>query len=248
MKIYGLIDKCNTNKTSKSSSPSSSAKPKPKDGAVVVKNLTFAYPSSASPALKDVSLNIQSGEVVAIIGENGSGKTTLTSIIAGLYPLPSSSGSRVSVGGADVGLSDCCVGVVPQNSSLLDLSVYENVMYGKESMGMTECRRVCDMVGATTFVSKLEGGFSASVGRGGCKLSGGQRQRLALARAFVGAPPVVILDEPNTHLDEAGEGAIKDTLASCSKNGTTLLVVTHQEDTVKLCGRSIKLEGGLVCS
>ncbi|GMH63769.1 hypothetical protein TrST_g12044 [Triparma strigata] len=242
VKIYGLIDKCQSNKDKTASKTSA----KPKDGSVIVKNLTFKYPSSSSTnALSNVSLNIESGEIVAIIGENGSGKTTLTSIIAGLYPLPSGAGS-VTVGGADVGVSDCCVGVVPQNSSLLDLSVFENVMYGKEEMGMEECRRVCDMVGATKFVEKLEGGFKAKVGRGGCKLSGGQRQRLALARAFVGAPPVVILDEPNTHLDEAGEGAIKDTLASCKKNGTTLLVVTHQEDTVKLCGRSVKLEGGVI--
>lgn len=177
---------------------------------------------------------------MAITGDNGSGKTTLVSILAGLYPIPPADASKVTLGGAPVGSGEG-VGLVPQNSSLLDLSVRENVMYGNEGMGPEACERACAMVGAADFIGALPEGYDTTVGVGGCKLSGGQRQRLALARALAQGPPVLILDEPNSHLDEGGMQALGDVFKRCREEGTTVLVVAHQPEIVALCDREVKL-------
>jgi len=189
---------------------------------------------------------------VGVVGKNGTGKTTLISLMCNL--INGQQGS-VTLGGVTlkptVTLSSHGISLVPQNSSLFDVSVKENVMYGggfeSDKGREIECRRVLELVGATKWVDELEGGLDFVVGEGGSKLSGGQRQRLSLARGLVGNPKVLLLDEPDTFLDDYS--AVADAIESCRKAGMTVVVVTHHLHIVRLCNRVVELgKGGEIIS
>jgi ATP-binding cassette, subfamily B, bacterial len=211
--------------------------------------VSFAYPGGR-PILDRVSLAIEPGEAVALVGENGAGKSTLVKLLLRLYDPTAGS---VRVGGVD--LRDLAldewyahVGVLFQRFVDLQLTVRDGIALGDPAPDGARVRRAARVARADSFVEALPGGYDAVVGKGyapGEELSWGQWQRLALARAVYGRRPVLILDEPTSSVDAEAEAAIFDGLRR-ELVGHTLLFVSHRFSTVRRASRIVVLEGGRV--
>ncbi|MBH9578022.1 type I secretion system permease/ATPase [Inhella sp. 1Y17] len=218
--------------------------PAPK-GVLTVEQVVAAPPGSAVPVLKGVSLVAVPGEVTMIIGPSASGKTTLARLIMGLWP---ASAGKVRLDGADVhawhkSQLGPYLGYLPQGVELFDGTVAENIArFGK--VDMEEVRAVSDRVGITAMIEALPEGFDTRIGEEGAVLSGGQRQRLGLARALYGNPKLVVLDEPNASLDEAGEKSLLALLMNLKQQGTTVLAITHRTTLLPAADKLLVLNEG----
>jgi ATP-binding cassette subfamily B protein len=196
--------------------------------------------------LRGVDLHIRAGETMALVGSVGSGKTTLTALVPRLYDVTA---GRVLVGGVDVRrLSlDELRGTVAtgfEDSTLFSASVRENLTLGRPGISEADVAQALDIAQAG-FVYELPDGLETRIGEQGLSLSGGQRQRLALARAVLGRPSVLVLDDPlsalDVHTEALVERALRDVLAA-----TTALVVAHRPSTVLLADRVALLAGGRI--
>ena len=212
---------------------------------VQLNDLSFAYRDGV-PALSDLSLNIQAGEIVGIVGPSGSGKSTLVEILLGLR-IPDT--GTVLVNGHDLQsiTYDSWSGIsafVPQETVLVTGTISENIRFFRENISDEDVVRAARHAFIDSVVKDLPDGYQSQIGERGAELSGGQRQRLAIARAIVGRPQLLILDEPTSALDDQSEKMIRESLTELSKGDTTVVVVAHRMSTLSICDRVLVLQDG----
>ncbi|SDP48504.1 ATP-binding cassette, subfamily B [Klenkia soli] len=219
----------------------------PLRGEVVLDGVTFAYRGAPTPALRDVDLRIAPGETVALVGETGAGKSTVVKLIARFYD-PTGGAVRVDgrdLRGLDLGAYRARLGVVPQEAHLFDGTVRDAVAYGRPDASDLEVERAARAVGAHEMVAALPEGYRTRVGERGRSLSAGQRQLLALARAELVDPDVLLLDEATASLDLASEAAVNRAADAVSGRRTTV-VVAHRLTTAARADRVVVLDHGRV--
>ncbi|MEE1814427.1 ABC transporter ATP-binding protein [Streptomyces sp. SP18ES09] len=213
-------------------------------------NVTFRYPDAPDgtpPVLDGVDLHIRPGETLALVGGTGSGKTTLTALVPRLHE---ATAGRILLDGEDIALMErrklrALVSMAFEEPTLFSASVGENVLMGAEGAGDPELRRALGVAQADGFVDRLPEGAATQVGEQGLSLSGGQRQRLALARAVVGRPRFLVLDDPLSALDVHTEARVEAALREVLRE-TTALVVAHRPSTVMLADRVALLSRGRI--
>ncbi|RUO76933.1 type I secretion system permease/ATPase [Idiomarina seosinensis] len=232
--------------TERSEDPTTVSKPRI-DGDIELVNVGFRYPDVESDVLSGVNISIKAGEKIAILGRNGSGKSTVQRLLLGLYD---ASSGRVLIDGVDIrqlnpNLVRRHIGYVPQDANLIFGTLRENILLGRQTIDDEALVRVTNEMGLAPLVRNHPKGFNLQVGERGGNLSGGQRQSVALARAFVDEPSIVLLDEPTGMLDHATEGAIKKRLADQVEN-KTLIMVTHKTTMLDLVDRIIVMDSGRV--
>lgn len=215
-------------------------------GRLQVEQLVAGAPSAASaPILRGIAFALSPGEVLAVIGPSASGKTTLARQLMGLWPAQA---GKVRLDDADIHRWDKRelgphLGYLPQGVELFEGTVAENIArFGAVQPALVEA--AARAVGLHEFIAGLPGGYDSPVGDGGARLSGGQRQRLALARALYGAPALVVLDEPNSSLDEEGNAALARAIAEASARGTTFVVITHLASVLDVADKLLVLREG----
>ena len=202
--------------------------PAPK-GQLSVENLTANAPGSPFPIIKGISFKMPEGHSLAIVGPSASGKSTLARLIVGVWRANSGS---VRLDGADIYTWNKTelgpfIGYLPQDVELFDGTVAENIArFG--DIDMAKVQQAANICGLDNFINTLEHGYDTRVGDEGAFLSGGQRQRIGLARALYGNPPFIVLDEPNSSLDENGELALMTALKHMKAIGSTVVVITHR--------------------
>ncbi|MCW8931622.1 MAG: type I secretion system permease/ATPase [Gammaproteobacteria bacterium] len=216
-------------------------------GAIEFKGVSFSYPGQEDKALSNISLKIKPGEKVAFIGRIGSGKTTLEKLIMGLY---SPSEGSVKLDDLDLNQIDPAnlrrnIGYVPQDIDLFHGTVRENIALKAPYLPGAEIIRVASIAGVDNFVNKHPAGFDMRVGERGEGLSGGQRQSVAIARALVMSPPVLLMDEPSNSMDNATEAELLAKL-KIETEDRTLILVTHRASLLKLVDRIVVIEQGAV--
>lgn len=249
-RVYKLMDGSSDEKSAGGNQLSSDAE---SVKSISVENVSFSYKNSPEkPVLNDVSLMLGRGKVIALVGKNGSGKSTLASVIAGLYA-PQHGNIKLLPSGLDFNKLDrqsqtSLIQVVPQHPALFDTSIKSNVAYSNPNASDDDIEKALTIANCKDFVSKLDGGLNFHVGRNGMKLSGGQRQRLALARALISDPCVLIMDEPTSALDAEGEGAVTDAVHACrdGDDGQSrgLLLITHRASSLQIADLIIVLKDG----
>jgi ATP-binding cassette, subfamily B, bacterial len=221
------------------------APPRPR-GRLVFDHVTFRYPGAPAPVLRDVSLELEPGETVAIVGPNGSGKTTLLQLVP---RLADASSGRVLLDGTDIrdlplAALRSAVGCAFEDPTLFSASVRENVSYGAAGAGEDAILAALAAAQAD-FVADLPWGLDTRIGEQGMALSGGQRQRVALARAILARPTVLLLDDPLSALDVHTEARVTRALAQVLADSTAL-IVAHRPSTVMLADRVALLDEGVV--
>jgi ATP-binding cassette, subfamily B, bacterial len=215
-------------------------------GRIEFRDVGFRYPNSDEWVLRHLDLVIEPGETVGLVGRTGSGKTTLTHLLPRLYDVTEGSVLLDGVDVRDVLLRSlrAHIGVAFEDPILFSASVHENLVMGRPVVSDTELKRAIEVAQAG-FVWDLPWGLETRVGEQGYTLSGGQRQRLALARAVLGSPPVLVLDDPLSSVDVHTEAAIEESLARVL-TGVTGLLVVHRPSTLALADRVALIDGGRV--
>jgi ATP-binding cassette, subfamily B, bacterial len=213
-------------------------------GEVEMRDVTFAYRGRA-PVLRDFSLHVPAGRTIAVVGPTGSGKSTLVKLLLRLYELDA---GRVAVDGVDVRelrLGDLrrAIALVSQDVFLFHGTVRENIVYGTFGASDEQVVRAAKLAEAHDFVTALPQGYDTVVGERGQKLSGGQRQRLAIARAILKDPPILVLDEATSAVDNETEAAIQRSLEHISR-GRTTIAIAHRLSTVRNADRIYVMDRG----
>ena len=219
----------------------------PVAGRVTLEEVVFRYRVDGPEVLKGVSLDIAAGEVIGIVGRSGSGKSTLTKLVQRLY-LPER--GRVLVDGMDLALADASslrrqIGVVLQDNVLFARSVRDNIALADPGAPLEAVMRAARLAGAHDFIAELPEGYDTEVGEHGATLSGGQRQRLAMARALMGNPRVLILDEATSALDYESERIIQNNMRDIA-HGRTVIIVAHRLSAVRDAHRIVVMERGQI--
>ena len=216
-------------------------------GAIEFRNVSFSYPGSEQASLSGVSFSLRPGERVGIIGRIGSGKTTLEKLVLGLYQ--PSEGS-VLLAGMDARQIDPvdlrrAIGHVPQDPMLFYGSLKHNLLVGAPFADETDMLHAARIAGVDDFAARNPKGYDMLVGERGESLSGGQRQSIAVARALINDPAILLLDEPSSNLDNQSEAQLKRRLEEASQ-GKTILLVTHRTALLTLVDRLIVIDGGRI--
>ena len=224
--------------------PESMSLPTPK-GFLTVEGLMAGAPGQQVPIVRGVQFALNPGEVLAVVGPSASGKTTLARLLVGLWP---SMGGKVRLDGADIHTWDKTelgpyLGYLPQGVELLEGSLAENIARIGE-VDMAQVEAAAKLVGVHELIMSLPEGYNSPVGRDGAMLSGGQRQRVGLARALYGKPVFVVLDEPNSSLDEAGDAALANAIAALKQLGTTFVVMTHRTSVLGVADKMLIMREG----
>ena len=218
------------------------------DGSITFDHVTFRYnKTAAKPVLDNVTLSIQSGETIGIIGGTGSSKTSLVSLISRLYDV---SEGMVSVGGKDVRSYDLDtlrneVSVVLQNNVLFSGTIYENLRWGDKNATDEECQHACRLACADEFIERFPDGYNTYIEQGGTNVSGGQKQRLCIARALLKKPKILILDDSTSAVDTATDAKIRRAFAEEIPN-TTKLIIAQRISSVQNADRIIVLNNGVI--
>jgi ATP-binding cassette subfamily C protein LapB len=220
--------------------------PRPK-GEISLETIRFAYDSASPPVIDGVRLDIRPGGMVGMVGNNGSGKTTLLKLIQGLYR-PGE--GRVLLDGADIGQFTRrelagWIGYVPQECVLFAGSIRDNIAIARPDASDEEVVTAARRAGVHDHVVDLHGGYATDVGEAGSLLSGGERQRIAIARALLNDPPVLLLDEVTSNLDHPAQVRLRETLLKLAPDHT-VLVVSHAPDMLSACSHILVLDRGKV--
>lgn len=219
-----------------------------KDGSIVFDHVDFAYNrNSEEPVLKDINLNIRSGETIGIIGGTGSAKSSLVNLISRLYDVTKGS---ISVGGVDVREYDMevlrnQVAVVLQKNVLFSGSILDNLRWGNMEATEEECIRACQMACADEFIERFPEKYNTHIEQGGSNVSGGQKQRLCIARALLKKPKILILDDSTSAVDTATDSRIRQAFAT-EIPGTTKLIIAQRISSVQNADRIIVMDNGRV--
>ena len=217
-----------------------------KDGSIRFENVSFSYKKDADSAvLKNINLDIRSGETIGIIGGTGSAKSSLVNLISRLYDVTE---GQLLVGGLDVRRYDMetlrnQVAVVLQNNVLFSGTILENLRWGDKDATEEECRKACELACANEFIEKMPEGYNTYIEQGGTNVSGGQKQRLCIARALLKKPKVLILDDSTSAVDTATDAKIRKAFAE-EIPGTTKLIIAQRIASVENADRIIVMHEG----
>ena len=228
--------------------PARSASPLPRlQGRVTLDGVSFRYRPDAQPVIQGLTLDVQPGEVIGIVGRSGSGKSTLTKLVQRLY-VPEA--GRVLIDGHDIALADAAqlrrqIGVVLQENMLFNRSVRENIAIADPAAPMEAVIHAAKLAGAHDFIAELPEGYDTVVGEHGSSLSGGQRQRIAIARALFTQPRVLIFDEATSALDYESEAVIQKNMRAICQ-GRTVFIIAHRLSAVRHANRIIAMEKGRI--
>lgn len=216
-------------------------------GEIVFENVSFTYPGTQTSALSDVNLHVKAGQTVALVGPSGAGKTTLSNLVARFYD-PSE--GRILLDGRDLRDYDVesyrsLLGVVEQDVFLFDGTIARNIAYARKDATDAEITAAARAANALEFIKRMPEGFETVIGERGVRLSGGQRQRLAIARAILAEPRLLILDEATSNLDTDSERYIQESLAELMK-GRTSFVIAHRLSTIAPADVIVVIDGGRI--
>lgn len=219
---------------------------KPK-GKIEFRNIDFVYPKNNQKILSDINLTIKAGGKVAFVGRSGAGKTTLVKLLLRFYDPTNGSISIDGVNIKNILKSDLrkMIAVVPQEPVLFNNTIKFNLAYGREDATMAEIENVSAQANILEFIEQLSNGWETEVGERGIKLSGGQKQRLAIARALLTDPKVLVFDEATSNLDSESEKQIQMALEEVSKT-RTVIIVAHRFSTVRDADKIVVLAAGTI--
>ena len=213
-------------------------------GDILVDDVTFRYESSSEPVLEHVTLHINPGETVAVVGPSGGGKSTLCQLIPRFYDV---TGGRVLVDGQDVRELKqhdlrAHIGIVQQDVFLFAGTIYDNIRYGRPDATEAEIIEAAKRAEIYDDILEMPDGFQTQVGERGVMLSGGQKQRVSIARIFLKNPPILILDEATSALDTVTEARIQSAFDALAQ-GRTTLIIAHRLSTIRSAGRIVVIDG-----
>jgi subfamily B ATP-binding cassette protein MsbA len=242
VRLFGILD---TNPEI-ADAPDAINLPQPARGEIEFRDITFHY-QDGPDVLHSLSLHVQPGEVVALVGPSGAGKTTLAGLIPRLYDVQ---GGTLLVDGHDVRTLKVDslrsnISIVPQDPQLFGGTIYENIIYGRLDATEQDVHSAARSANAHTFITELPDGYNSLIGERGVKLSGGQRQRVAIARALLRDPRILILDEATSSLDNESEALVKQALQRLMR-GRTVVIIAHRLSTVEKADRIAVIENGRV--
>ena len=218
--------------------------PKP-EGVLTVEGVTAAPPGMRNPIVKGVSFGIKAGDVLGVIGPSGSGKSTLARLLVGIWPAMM---GKVRLDGADIYAWNKAelgpnIGYLPQDIELFSGTISENI----SRFGDLDAEKVvlaAKRAGVHDMILHMPEGYDTKLGDGGAGLSGGQRQRLGLARAMYGDPALIVLDEPNSNLDEFGEQALVNAVLDLRQRGKTIILITHRPSAISATTKLLVMRDG----
>lgn len=213
---------------------------------IEIRNLCFRY-GNRDLVLNDINISIKSGETIAIVGESGSGKTTLAKLIMAFFEPES---GEIIIGNNNIfkippSIVRSYIGYISQDVFLFSNSIKNNLVLGNSNITMSEIENACRLSRADEFINKLPMKYDTLIGENGCGLSGGQRQRLAIARALLKKPKILIMDEATSNLDFITEKIIKDTIDKVSKD-ITCIIIAHRLSTIKNCDTIYVMDNGRI--
>ena len=217
------------------------------NGEIILENVSFAYSPELAKVINNIDISFKATGIHALVGSNGSGKSTLLRLVLGLYkPM----NGRILIDGADISQFSreelsTWMGFVPQDCILFSGTVRDNIACRKLGISDDEVLRASQAAGVHHFVVDMPDGYNTEIGEAGCRLSCGERQRIAIARALVGDPPLVILDEPSSNLDYQAELELRKLLKSLGKK-CTVIVVTHSPALLACCDDLVALDKGRI--
>jgi ATP-binding cassette subfamily B protein len=243
-RIFQLLDRAPT-----LISPPDAPPLPPGHGHVRFEGVTMRYAPGGAPALRDINLDVPAGRTVALVGATGSGKTTLAALIARLYD-PTE--GRVLIDGADLREVDVAavrraVAITGDDPFLFSTSVHDNIAYSRADASRAEVEEAARRAQADEFIRALPMGYDTRIGERGLSVSGGQRQRLAIARALLADPRILVLDDATSSVDASTEREIKLALAEVMA-GRTTFIIAHRASTIALADEVVVLEHGEIAA
>ncbi|MEZ6090656.1 MAG: ABC transporter ATP-binding protein [Pirellulaceae bacterium] len=217
------------------------------EGAITIEQVCFRYPDTDSMVLHDICLEVKPGETIALVGRSGAGKTTLTNLVARFYDPTSGSVRLDGRDLRDIRLDSFrkLLGIVEQDVFLFDGTIRANIGYARRDATLAEVQAAAEAAAAAEFIEKLPQGYDSWIGERGVKLSGGQRQRLAIARAILADPKILILDEATSNLDSESERLIQNSLSFLLKKRTSF-VIAHRLSTIVHADKIVVMEEGRI--
>jgi ATP-binding cassette subfamily C exporter for protease/lipase len=221
----------------------------PPEGNVSVENLIASAPGNRTPIIRGVNFSLKAAETLLIIGPSAAGKTSLARALMGIWQ---PSGGKVRLDGVDLHAWNKnelgpFLGYLPQDIALFDGTIAENIArFGEPDLD--QVRNTIALVGLDKLIETLPKGLQTQIGESGAGLSGGQRQRVALARALYGNPKLVLLDEPNSNLDEDGDRALVSAIQTIKNRGCTIIIISHRRSLLPVADKLLFLRDGQVAA
>jgi PrtD family type I secretion system ABC transporter len=217
-------------------------------GGLTIDGVSYLLPDATQPILSDIRLSVAPGEALGIVGPSGAGKSTLARVMSGAWS-PTEGSARID--GADVRLwlgtgGARYLGYLPQDIELFDATVADNIARLAEAPDAEEVIAAAKLSGIHDFVLRLPRGYDTGIGEGGVRLSGGQRQRIGLARALYGRPRLLVLDEPNSSLDQEGEAALLHAVEAMKRAGAVIVMITHKANILQAADKLCLIRNGRV--